>query len=55
MPAAALMLAVLVPMLEPVGFPSPANSNQWAGVGTLLGYHLTPPAAAAILGSAVLG
>jgi hypothetical protein len=55
MPAAALMLLVLVPLLEPTGLPSRANGGAWGGPGTLLGYQLTVPAALAILGSAVLG
>ncbi len=49
-PQAALMLGILVPLCEPMGF-SAAHRTK----GTLLGYHLTPASAAAILLSAVLG
>lgn len=55
MPAAALMLALLVPLMEPIGLPTPASGGAWGGAGTLLGYELTAPAAIAILGSAALG
>jgi hypothetical protein len=55
MPAAACMLAALVPLMEPLGWPSAARGGAWGGPGTILGYQVTPPAAIAILGSAVLG
>ena len=55
MPAAAAMLAVLVPVFEPVGLPSPLVGGAWGAAGTLLGYRFTAPALAAILGSAALG
>lgn len=47
-PVAAALLAVLVPFLEPVGWPD-------AGPGTILGYTMTLPAFGWILGSSVLG
>jgi hypothetical protein len=55
MPAAALMLALLVPLLEPLGLPSRASGGAWGGPGTLLGYRPSLAAAAAILGSSLLG
>jgi hypothetical protein len=56
MPAAAVLLAVLVPLVEPLGLPTPGGAGgAWGGPGTVLGYELTPPAAVAILVSAVLG
>jgi solute carrier family 35 protein E3 len=45
---AAVMLGMLVPMLEPLGL-------RQREPGTILGYHYTHAAVAAILGSAVLG
>lgn len=55
MPSAALLLALLVPVAEPLGLPGPANAFTWGGRGTLLGYELSLPALVAILGSAALG
>jgi solute carrier family 35 protein E3 len=48
-PQATLMLGLLVPLMEPVGWKPPR------GPDTLLGYHYTWSAGAAILFSAVLG
>ena len=48
-PQAALLLGVLIPACEPIGL------TGTRGPGTLLGYHYTPAAVAAILLSAALG
>jgi hypothetical protein len=48
-PQATLLLVVLVPLLEPVGWTAEPEAD------TLLNYHFTPVATAAILVSAVLG
>lgn len=55
MPAAAVLLAALVPAFEPVGLPAAANGFVWGAPGTLLGYQFTAPAVFAIVGSAALG
>ena len=55
MPPAALMLAVLAPMVEPLGLPGGRGGGGWAARGTLLGYEWSVPAALAVLGSAALG
>lgn len=47
-PLAAIILALLVPLFEPMGWVEPTAH-------TILGYPMTPGAAAAILASAVLG
>lgn len=47
-PCSVVLLALLIPCLEPVGFSSP-------GPGTVLGYHLTPAAGFWIVVSSVLG
>lgn len=48
-PQAAALLAVLIPLMEPVGWAQPDNPE------TLRGYRYTPGAVAAIALSAVLG
>lgn len=48
-PQAALILGLLIPIMEPVGKIGSTDPN------TLLGYHYTPAAVAAIVLSAVLG
>jgi hypothetical protein len=55
MPAAAVMLAGLVPLMEPLGLACPLIGGAWGGPGTLLGYRFTVAAIVAILGSAGLG
>ncbi|KAF8065848.1 slc35e3 [Scenedesmus sp. PABB004] len=47
-PLSVVLLACLIPLLEPVGW-------RGAGPGTILGYHLTPPAAFWIVVSSALG
>lgn len=47
-PSAVVLLSVLIPIMEPVGFSNPVE-------GTLLGYQLSPASATAILISSVLG
>jgi solute carrier family 35 protein E3 len=47
-PVSAALLAVLIPVFEPVGW-------RGAGPGTILGYALTPSAAVWIVASSVLG
>lgn len=50
-PQAALFLGILVPLCEPLGH----RSGQPPSAGSLLAFHYTPAAVAAILFSAVLG
>ncbi|KIZ07727.1 Solute carrier family 35 member E3 [Monoraphidium neglectum] len=58
-PQATLLLGMLIPLMEPVGLARAHTTAAAAagsfGDGTLLGYHYTPAAVAAILLSAVLG
>ncbi|GFR52735.1 hypothetical protein Agub_g15287, partial [Astrephomene gubernaculifera] len=63
-PQATLMLGLLIPLCEPMGWSPVSAPPSAAGVpapapqrplGTLLAYHYTPAAVAAILLSAVLG
>ncbi|KAI8465511.1 MAG: triose-phosphate transporter family-domain-containing protein [Monoraphidium minutum] len=56
-PQAALMLSILVPLMEPVGWRKAADAPPPGpfGDGTILGYHYTPPAVIAIVLSAGLG
>lgn len=55
MPAAAVLLAMLVPLVEPLGLPAPGAGGKWGAPGTLLGYECTLLATVAIIVSAVLG